>query len=149
MSDKLKERLIELHANPRGPIRIDEALARELESREERDKKAPLPTSSKKSSPRAKPVLDPQHDALEATEGLPEKRRSGRPAYYPPWLKPAAYLVANGYTLRRALWRLGVSIPESQLRQVYRWKLFRHDSKQPQSADAEFYRCLLGAPELR
>jgi hypothetical protein len=24
-----------------------------------------------------------------------------------------------------ALWRLGVSVPEKQLRQVYRWKLFR------------------------
>ncbi len=71
-----------------------------------------------------RPLQSPEYDE-EPNQVTASKKKSGRPAYYPPWLKPAAMLVANGYTLRRALWRLGVTIPEKQLRQVYRWKLFR------------------------
>jgi hypothetical protein len=63
--------------------------------------------------------------AQDVSNGEEPERKRGRPAHYPPWLEAAAQLVANGYTLRRALWRLGVSIPEKQLRQVYRWKHFR------------------------
>lgn len=66
-------------------------------------------------------MLDSDTEADDATQ----KRGPGRPPYYPPWLKPAAQLVANGYTLRKALRRLGVTIPDAQLRQVYRWRLFR------------------------
>jgi hypothetical protein len=49
---------------------------------------------------------------------MENRKKRGRPAQAPPWLKPAAQLVANGYMLRRALWRLRVSIPQEQRRRV-------------------------------
>jgi hypothetical protein len=146
--DKLRAYLCRQYPNLSGPILIPpeliEAAARGELPQEAETRQAPAqgglsshgaasstPTTAPAESPksvngRRKPRKGPPKQAKDAendTSG--EKQKVGRPAYVPPWLEPAAQLVANGYTLRRALWRLGVSIPDQQLRQVYRWRLFR------------------------
>jgi hypothetical protein len=55
----------------------------------------------------------------------PKPRRRGRPCKDPPWLKQAAQMVGRGTPLRRALWSLNVQFSESQLKNIYRLKLFR------------------------
>jgi hypothetical protein len=53
------------------------------------------------------------------TDQPSKPRRRGRPPTEPP-------LVGQGTPLRRALWRLGRhSFTESELKNVYRWKMFR------------------------
>src|SRR5712692_9417235 len=48
------------------------------------------------------------------------KRRRGRPPKDQLWMYEAAELFAQGLTLRRAARRVGVSLSESELRNVYR-----------------------------
>jgi hypothetical protein len=55
----------------------------------------------------------------------PKPRRRGRPCKEPPWLKEVAQMVGRGTPLRRALWSLNVQVSESQLKNIYRLKLFR------------------------
>ena len=69
---------------------------------------------------------------------MPEtKRKRGRPLFDPPWLRAVAETMAQGTTLRRALWRNGVEFTESQLRNIYRCKKFRFYYE---SAKLAFYR---------
>jgi hypothetical protein len=141
--DQITDYLLRQNPNLKGPIRITQELLGaaergeltqepgepppEVQPRNEADsspsatERDPVERPGKQDA-RCKPRKGPQ-ELADPEDGT--KRGRGRPAYYPPWLEAAAKLVANGYTLRRALWRLGVSIPEKQLRQVYRWKLFR------------------------
>jgi hypothetical protein len=147
--DQLKDYLIRQNPNVRGPISMPRELIEaaergelpedsgeaqqiaatvqlsEAQPRVVADSSAPVPKAdASPTTVRRKPrEAQATAEAPHADANTPGKR--GRPAYLPPWLEPAAHLVANGYTLRRALWRLGITIPEKQLRQVYRWKLFR------------------------
>jgi len=61
------------------------------------------------------------------SDDSPQRRRSGRPPFEPPWYEAAAKLVAYGTPLRHALWELGVAIySERQLKNIYRHVRFRH-----------------------
>jgi hypothetical protein len=56
----------------------------------------------------------------------PKPRRRGRPPTEPEWLKEVATLVGQGVPLRRALWRVGRHpLSERELKNIYRWKMFR------------------------
>ncbi len=139
--DQVRDYLLRQNPGHKGPILIPQELIEaaergelpqegeatgfpEAETTAESDN--PVPATARE--PVGQSRRQEQRPARKVPQELAEdgtKRGRGRPPYFPPWLEPAAHLVANGYTLRRALWRLGVSIPENQLRQVYRWKLFR------------------------
>ena len=68
----------------------------------------------------------------------PTKRRRGRPAKEPSWLKSVAEAVGRGTSLRRALWRERVyGLSESEIRNIYRWVKFR---KMMEEARLEYFR---------
>jgi hypothetical protein len=118
--DQVKDYILRQNPPLKGPILI----TRELIEAAQRGEVPGAPKPPKTALPEEFPEA-PTKEKTDPVETSPTKRVRGRPAHCPPWLEAAAQLVANGYTLRKALWRLGVSIPENQLRQVYRWTLFR------------------------
>ena len=148
--DQVTDYLLRQNPNLKGPILIPRELIEAAERGELPEAPAPSRTSSQQPRRNGQTILirapsllndpanriggrrAPESDGGHAQpkrkqtpdNSWPTKQGRGRPAYLPPWLEPAAQLVANGYTLRKALWRLGVRIPEAQLRQVYRWRLF-------------------------
>lgn len=118
--DQVRDYLLRQNPNRKGPILIP----RELIEAAERGELPEAPEAQQ--TPHPKEVPETLTKVGQDSENTcSTKRVKGRPAHFPPWLEAAAQLVANGLTLRKALWRLGVSIPENQLRQVYRWTLFR------------------------
>jgi hypothetical protein len=63
--------------------------------------------------------------ALQPEQPEARKSRRGRPPKEPPWLAWAAELYAQGYTLRKALRKLGVVLSWPERRNIYRLKRFR------------------------
>ena len=66
-----------------------------------------------------------ESEAYRSPVKRPKGSRRGRLPIDPPWYVQAAEMVANGLSLRRALWRLGIQLTERELQNVYRHVRFR------------------------
>ena len=125
--DQVRDYLLSQNPNHKGALVISSELIQAAERGElSRRISPPAPSTDIQPDNPARPANAQCGEISEAAASpRPDKRRRGRPEYAPPWLEEAARLMANGLTLRKALWRLGIHLSEKERKNIYRWKLFR------------------------